>query len=252
MYHERKGEIQGNTSWIEKISMKWVIVLFLFSTSAFAVFKNESEFARVQTGGNSQVMTTNLKTTMSNKWELNQLTYGGHYIYGESGEKVSARNWDVNGRFEHQLTDHLSLSTGEVIEGNRFNGVKARYNSDAGAKYYYTRTDAKNIFTELAYRYTIEDRYAPAINAYDNKMRIYNEINHKISETVQYRFWLEFVPNFTDRKDYLINSEASLTSILNSVFSLKVAYLGMYDNKPAQSGFKNYDYNTTTSLVIKY
>jgi putative salt-induced outer membrane protein len=93
---------------------------------------------------------------------------------------------------------------------------------------------------------------APTENTYDNKARLYNEFNHKFSETVQYKFWLEYVPNFTQSKDYLVNAEASLTSILTSMFSLKVAYKGMYDNLPAVSGYKNYDYATTTSLVAKF
>jgi putative salt-induced outer membrane protein YdiY len=98
----------------------------------------------------------------------------------------------------------------------------------------------------------VEDRYEPLENAYDHKARLYNEYDEKYSETLQYKFWLKYVPNFTDGKDYLINGEASITSILNSTFSLKVAYKGMYDNSPAKSGFKNYDYLTTTSLVAKF
>lgn len=228
------------------------LVALIFSVSAFAQFTNESELAIVQTGGNSEVQTNNAKTTNIYKWSLNQIKFGGHYIYGETNNGVSARNWDVNGKYEREVSPHLSLTAGEVLEGNRFTGIKTRYNSDVGAKYYYIKSDLKNVFSEAGYRYTIEDRYAPAANTFDNKARIYNEINHKISETVQYKFWLEYVPNFTDSRDYLVNGEASLTSILNSVFSLKVAYLGMYDNRPAQSGFKNYDYTTTTSLVAKF
>lgn len=231
-----------------------LLVLFtlLVSSLSYAQFNNESEFALVKTGGNAEVQTTNAKTINVYKWKLNQLKSGGHYTYGESKDGVSARNWDVNGKYEREVSPFVSLTFGEVLEGNQFNGVKVRYNSDLGAKYYFIKTDLKNVFSELGYRYTIEDRYAPAPNTFDNKARLYNEISHKISETVQYKFWLEYVPNFTESKDYLVNGEASLTSILNSVFSLKVAYLGMYDNLPAQTGFKNYDFSTTTSLVAKF
>lgn len=233
--------------------MRHVALFFLlFSSPLFAQYSNESEFAYVQSGGNSEVSTTNAKTTNNFKWEKNQVKFGGHYLYGESDRSVSARNWDAYGKYERKLSDHLATTIGEVIEGNRFNGIKARYNSDIGMKYYYIRSDDKNFFTELSYRYAIEDRYSPEENTYANKGRFYNELQHKISETVQYRFWLEYIPNFTERDDYLINGEASLTSILNSVFSLKVAYSGMYDSRPVDSEFENYDYNTTTALVIKF
>ena len=233
--------------------MKFILVLLsLFSFNALAQFTHESELSLVQTGGNSDVQTNNFKTTNLQKWEKDQFKLGGHYIYGETNNGVSARNWDVNGKYERLLTDHLSLTFGEVIEGNRFTGIKARYNTDLGLKYYFIKTDLKNFFSELGYRYAIEDRYEPLENTFDNKGRLYNEFNHKVSETVQYKIWLEYIPNFTQSSDYLINGEASITSILNSVFSLKVAYMGMYDNRPAFSGFKNYDYTTTTSLVAKF
>jgi len=228
------------------------LLSLLLALNVQAQYTNESELAIVQTGGNSEVQTTNAKTLNVYKWQLNQVKIGGHYTYGESDNGVSARNWDVNTRYEREISSHLSLTAGEIIEGNRFTGVKARYNSDVGAKYFYIKSDLKNFFSELGYRYAIEDRYEPNPNTFDNKARFFNELNHKISETVQYRLWIEYIPNFTESKDYLINGEASITSILNSVFSLKVSYLGMYDNRPAFDGYKNYDYTTTTSLVAKF
>lgn len=229
-----------------------VLLSMLFCANAYAQLTNESELAYVKTGGNSDVQTANAKTVNVYSWVMNKFTFGGHYIYGETNNGVSARNWDVNTRYERVLTSHLSLTAGEVVEGNRFTGIKARYNSDLGAKYYFIKSDVKLFFSEVGYRYTIEDRYAPIENIYDNKSRIYNEWSHKVSATVQYKFWLEYIPNFTDSRDYLVNAEASLTSILNSVFSLKVAYLGMYDNLTAVPGLKNYDYVQTTSIVAKF
>lgn len=228
------------------------LVALLVSFQAFAQFSNESELAILQTGGNSKVETYNAKTTSLIKWEKDQMKFGGHYIYGESDEAMSARNWDLNAKYERTLSDHVGITLGEVVEGNSFVGIKTRYNTDLGVKYYYIKTDNKNFFSELGYRYSIEERYAPQPTTYDSKIRLYNELTHKISETVQYKFWLEFIPNLTEDADYLINGEASLTAILNSVFSLKVAYLGMYDNRPAQTGFKNYDHTTTTAIVAKF
>lgn len=229
-----------------------VMTLLLFSGSVFAQYTNESELAYVQSGGNSDVKTTNTKTINNMKWEKNQFRFGGRYLYGESDDSVTARNWDAHGKYERELSRHLSATIGEVIEGNSLIGIKARYNSDIGLKYYYIRSDDKNLFTELSYRYAIEDRYQPEGNTFDNRARFFNELQHKISKTVQYRLWIEYIPNFTEKGDHLLNFEASLTSILNSVFSLKVAYTGMYDSKPVNSGLQNYDYNTTTSLVVKF
>lgn len=233
--------------------MKLIVLLaMLVSLTAFAQLKNESELSIIQSGGNAEAQTTNAKTQNTIQWEKNSIVFGGHYTYGENKDNVSVRNWDVNSRYEKEVSPKLSLLIGEIVEGNKFTSIKARYNSDLGAKYFYIKSDKILFFTELAYRYTIEDRYAPFENTYDNKARFYNEWDHKYSETMQYKFWLEVVPNFSESEDYLVNGEASITSILNSTFSLKVSYKGMYDNQPAFKGFKNYDFLTTTALVAKF
>ncbi len=229
-----------------------ILVMCLLPFSALAQLTNETELAIIQSGGNAEVQTTNAKTTNVYKWMKYSALFGGHYTYGETSDNVSVRNWDVNGKVEQEVGPKLSLITGEIIEGNRFTALKARYNSDIGMKYYYTKTDLQIFFTELSYRYAIEDRYAPIENSYDHKARLYNEFDHKYSETLQYKIWLEYIPNFSEDADYLINGEASMTAILNTTFSLKVAYKGMYDNRPASAGFKNYDYLTTTALVAKF
>lgn len=229
-----------------------LLLIILFPMTSFAQLKNETELSVIASGGNSEVQTTNAKTSNLYQWEKYSTTFGGHYTYGENGDNVSVRNWDVNSRAERELNHKIAVVMGEIIEGNKFTAIKARYNSDAGMKYYYSKNDRRKFFTELSYRYAVEDRYRPLENTYDHKARFYNEYDEKYSETLQYKLWFEYVPNFSDGHDYLINGEASITSILNSTFSLKVAYKGMYDNSPAFSGFKNYDYLTTTSLVAKF
>jgi putative salt-induced outer membrane protein len=235
------------------MAMKNILILLCFiPLSVFAQLTNESEISLIRSGGNSDVQTTNVRTTNTYKWEKYSALFGGHYTYGENSKNVSVRNWDVNGKAEQELTHKVSLLTGEIVEGNTFIAIKSRYNSDLGARYYYSKSDKENFFTELSYRYTVENRYGPFEDTYSHKARLYNEYDHKYSENLQYKLWLEYIPNFSDGKDYLINGEASVTSILTSIFSLKVAYKGMYDNRPATSGFKNYDYLTTTSLVAKF
>lgn len=233
--------------------MKLFLIVFLvLAQTAHAQLTNESEYALVYVGGNSEVQTQNAKTTTNYAWDLNQIKFGGHYTYGETGNGVSARNWDINFKYGRDLSSQVTLIFGEIIDGNRFTGLNARYNSDVGANYYYIKSDLRKFFSEITYRYSIEDRYDPILNTYDHKARLYNEYFDKFSETVTYKVWLEYIPNFTDGNDYLVNGEVSLTAILNSVFSLKVAYLGLYDNQPAIEGIKNYDFLSSTSLVAKF
>ena len=229
-----------------------IITILLFSGIATAAIKNESELSMIQSGGNSEVMTANGKSTILYKWPKNAIQFGGHYTYGESKNFVSARNWDALTRYEREMTSKLSLVGGEIIEGNEFVRIKARYNTDLGAKYFHLKDPGKIFFTELVYRYAIEDRYDPLDNSFEHKGRLYNEFEHKYAENMKYSFWLEYVPNFNNGEDYLVNGEISLTSIISSTFSLKVSYKGQYDNRPASDELKNYDFISTTGLVANF
>lgn len=231
--------------------MRFVLLLLLLPTIALAQFSNESEVSSVATGGNSKVETYLVKTLNKFEAEKNIYQVSGHYTYGESSEQVSARDWDLSGKYERRFSEHFSWFVGEVIEGYRFQGIKARYNSDAGLKYYLIKSDRRNVFTELGYRYSIEDQYYSE-TAYENKARAFIEINEKPNDNFSYRLWGEYIPNFTRTSDYLFIHEASLTSILTSKFSLKFAWKGIYDQEPIIEGNKNYDFTYTTSLVARF
>jgi putative salt-induced outer membrane protein len=228
------------------------IFLFLITLPVFAQLTNQSEVSMVTAGGNSQLKAYNTKTAHKYVMDKSNLYLGGHYTYGESAESLSARNWDFNSKFDHVVHHKFSLMIGQITEGDNFQGIKARYNFDIGPKYFFSKSEKTNFYLELGYRYTIEDRFQPVENVFENKARAYSFYDYKLNENVSWALWLEYIPNFTDSRDYLVNGEASLTSILNSLFSLKVAYKGMYDDLPAVEGNKNYDFQTTTALVAKF
>jgi len=229
-----------------------ILMILLLSPLTFAKLSNESEVSMVTTGGNSELKAYNSKTV--NKLPLDQhlLAFGGHYTYGEAARSLSARNWDFNTRDEYTLSKNIALTFGQVTEGNTFQGFKTRYNLDLGSKYYFLKNDQKNLSLEVSYRYSIEDRIQPANNLYAHKARVYTEWSHQVESYLTYGAWLEYIPNFSVGKDFLLNGETSITTILNSRFSLKVGYKGMYRGKPAVAGLKNYDFQTTTSLVAKF
>ena len=227
-------------------------LLVLVSLPAFAKLTHESELSVIAAGGNTDLQTINSAT--KNKYEFegrSTVLFGGHYTYGENEGALSARNWDMNGKYEFSISDRFSAITGETIEGNRFQDVKVRYNSDLGGKYFLMKEDNQDFFMELSYRYTVEDRYSSE-NVYQQKARTYAEWNKKQSSTLQWKLWVEYLPNFTAGSDWMVTGEASMTAILTSMFSLKIAYKGLYDNLPAAPELKNYDYITTTSLVAKF
>jgi putative salt-induced outer membrane protein len=233
--------------------MKIILILCCLLTSlAHAQLTNESEVSTVATGGNTQTESYLFKTTNTLTQGSHKYSFGGHYTYSEADQNVNVRSWDLNTKYEQFISSRAAIFIGEVVESYRFQGIKARYNADIGAKYYYIRSDNRNLFSELGYRYTIEDRYSPEENQYSNKIRFYNEFFEKKGDSLQYRFWVEFVPNLSQTSDYLVTFEASMTTILTSMFSLKISYKGIYDAVPAFEKNREYDYTYSTALVAKF
>jgi putative salt-induced outer membrane protein len=247
--------------------MKYLLLLLVpFMAQAQTKFSNESEVSIVQTGGNSGVETYNGKTL--SKWERTKRVYsfGGHYMLGMTENRIegtndkekveSARNWDVLTKYEQTLSEKLHGIASVQFEGNEFSGLKQRENYDLGGKYIIAKDDVIDTFAEVGARYTVERRIArdeDNEDTYDfTKARLYYEIGVKYSTTLSYKFWVEYIPNFTDAVDYLVTYEPSMAVVLTETFSLKTSYKAIYDNKPNVEGYENTDYTFSTSLIAKF
>jgi putative salt-induced outer membrane protein len=230
-------------------------------------WSNESELSLIQTGGNTSLETYNLKTESSLKVDKSVYSFGGHYTLGSSEvedsndptkteRKETARNWDIHGKYERVLSQKVNGFFAVMYEGNEFSGYKQRENFDFGGKYKTHETENFNSFFELGLRYTIEsslERDEDNEDVFkDTKGRTYYELNHKLNSGLSYKFWAEYISNFTRDENYLINFEPSVAFTLSDKFSLKLSYKGMYDNNPSTEGNEYLDWTYTTSLLAKF
>ena len=230
----------------------FVLLCALFSVQAFAEFKSSSEASSIITGGNTDLKTYLLKT--ENKWTKNKNVFSlnGSYTYGESDEVRSAERWTLGLRYDRVLSEKLNGFVGELVEANRFAGFSRRFNTDAGVKFKFVKNDKTEAFAEAGMRYTVEKRRDESVaDLKDTKARTYFEIKRKITDSVDGRFWLEYIPNFSNSDDWLVNFEPSLAVALNKVFSLKFAFLWNYDNEPAVGSGKH-DYTYTTGIIAAF
>ena len=130
-------------------------------------------------------------------------------------------------------------------------GFERRFNSDIGGKYGIFKAETFRWDAELGYRYTSEDRTTPP-NLYSNFGRVYTELSKDWTPTSSTKFWVEYLPNFTHPKAFLLNSELSATSVLTTIVSVKLAYLLKYNADPAAGITQKADTFFTTSLVAKF
>lgn len=240
-----------------------LLLLLVISSFAFCndfKFSNESALSIVQVSGNAELSTYNLKTDTTGTKNKSSIGFGGHYTLGTAEveqddgsfeDEESARNWDVYLKYDYQFTKTMGLYSAVQYEGNEFSGFDQRSNYDLGLKYVFTKNDKLNHFFELGYRYT----YEMLTNGPDGdfqKARLYYHIKKQQTENVSYKFWTEYLPNFTESKDYIISFEPSVIVAIDKTFSLQVSYKGVYDNLPNEEGNERLDSIQTTSLIAKF
>lgn len=250
--------------------MKLILLICMLPALVLAQnskWSTETELSTVQTGGNTELQTYNLNTESELKTEKRVYSFGGHYTLGtgqvedpnDSTKTVTeetARNWDVHAKYEQVLSKKFNGFIKTMYEGNEFAGIKQRENADLGAKYKIHEMDDFQSSIGLGYRQTIEkttvrnDDGDDVFN--DQKGRFFYQLNHKIKEGLSYKFWTEYIYNFTRPEDYLINFEPSVSFAINNTFSFKTSYRGMYDNDPAV-GVEDYlDWTYTNSIIAKF
>ena len=230
----------------------FTLILCALSLNTYAQFSSEDTATVNITGGNTDLKTYALKSVNAYKWTKHSLGLNGLYNYGESDKERSAENWNLGLRYDFIFSDKVSLYFGELLEADRFAGVKRRYNTDLGAKYTFINTDKTKLFAELGYRYTIEESTdTTAADRKDSKGRAYLETSRVFKKDLTGKFWVEYLPNFSNSDDFLINLEPSIIVALSSTFSMKSAYLWKYDNSP-NAGNGKHDYNYTLSLIANF
>jgi putative salt-induced outer membrane protein len=232
----------------------WLVSVLLMSFPAFADGKisDESQAGVVVTSGNTHTQNFNVKSDTNYAWEKNALDLKGNYLRAANDGVVSSLTWLVGLRYERSFSDFLSGFLAQSVEGDEFAGILQRYNSDLGAKYYFRKLDKDFIwFTEVGYRYTNEHDVTGLKKGYQ-KARIYMEAEKYFASDTSGKLWVEYVPNFTVSKQWLLNSEASITSQLNSIFAFKTAYGLKHNNAPPVATEVKTDTQLSTSLVAKF
>jgi putative salt-induced outer membrane protein len=223
------------------------------ASTAFAAdegWKNESQAGVVMTAGNTETTSLSFGEAASYAFDSNAFKITAAYLYQKSGEIVSGKSWNLGLRYERVLNEKLSVFLGETVEGNQFAGVNQRYSTDLGAKYSLVKEETLTWFAEAGYRYTKENLILTSRSL--QYARAYTELEKKLNPTVSVKYWLEYLPNFTESKDWQLNTELSLSAAISSVFSVKSAYLLKYDSQINAPGLVKTDKTFTTSLVAKF
>lgn len=226
-------------------------LMLMLCSSAFAQFTNESEVGIASANGNTKTQTYTVNQQNQYKWEKDTLGFKARYLNATAQGEETARYFMTNLRYERSVSSRLGIFAAGTFEKDRFANIDQRRASDLGGRYHFIDTDKDKFFSDLGYRYLHEDRL-DGTHAYSQYGRLYVEWAKQWRDSYSTKLWVEYLPNFTDQKDWLLNTEASLTVIMTEVFSLKSALLLRNDNSPAPGVDYKTDTLFTTSIVAKF
>lgn len=223
----------------------------LGTASAGAEIKNESELGLIVTNGNSKVQSYNAKSTTKYLLDKNTFRLDANFLQSKQSGIRTSENWLLGLRYERELSSLLSIYAGQSVESDTFAGYLRRYNSDLGLKYFFDKKEKNFLwFAEAGYRFTHE-REVSGIKHDFHKGRLYTEAEKYWAETTSTKLWVEYLPNFSETRSWLLNSEFSVSSALNTVFSVKSAFQVRYNHAPLVTDTIKTDTAFTSSLVAK-
>lgn len=223
----------------------------MIPTFAEAQLSNESELGIASANGNTKTQTYNLKQWNDYKWNMNVASFRSRYLNSKANNNETARYFMSGLKYERQLTSYLGWFAGETFEKDKFANIDKRLITDLGGKYRFIESESDKVLTEIGYRYMNENRIDDT-NAYSQYVRIYGEWESKWNTNFGTKYWVEYLPNITENKDWQFNTELSISAVITSLFNLKSGILVRYDHSPAKNVLYDTDTLFTTSLVAKF
>ncbi len=233
--------------------MKFFIGIFILcmTTASWAALSGESELSLIKSGGNSVAETFGIKSkgalTLLKK---HVVALSGEYNYAQSENITSKENWNIAAKYDYKLTERVSGYFGALVESDRFKGISRSYNGDLGLAMEIYHSDKQQLKGEAGYRYTAEKS---VLNGYEHysKARLFLEYNWELNNNVRAFYEIEYLPNFTESDDYLVNMTPGVEVVLAKELFLKLSYDWKYDNMPEEGKVKA-DYALKTSLLAKF
>ncbi|NNF83747.1 MAG: DUF481 domain-containing protein [Deltaproteobacteria bacterium] len=195
-------------------------------------WQDEAELLYVDTSGNTDVTTFSAKNTLTvpfsgktkGTWRLGAL-------YGESDGTKNAESYFTEIRVDHSYTERFySFGYGGWLQ-DKFSGVDARYSLGAGGGYKFFTGPKHFLLGEAGLTYTKEDYTDNTDNDFLGG-RLFGKYEYYFNEKNKFTQSLEWLLDFSEFKNWNLNSETAILSALNSWLSLKASYLIKYDNDP--------------------
>lgn len=198
-------------------------------------FEGSATLGYSQTSGNSNATTTNvvnkLKYTVRG-WSVAQDLA---FFYGKADEKVNANFWNGGFRGARQLMPRFGFYMATRFDRNQLQGISSRFEEGVGLDV--RAIDATNDKLDVAFGGSwFQQQLTPGSTSKFKRnfpaARAAIDFRHRFTEKAVFQQNAEYLPNLSNTKSYLINTESSITAPVVKRLGIKITYVVRYNTQP--------------------
>ena len=217
-------------------------------------FSNETNFALVDTSGNTDTLTVagknEMKYKFTDKWTGSWLVGG---LYGKSDGDKTAERYFTDLRADYAINDHWYAYGLGTWFRDEFAGFDHRLSIGPGVGYKFLIGPKHFLLAETGLNYAYED-YTDSNEDTEEFLegRLFGKYEWAFTEKTKFSQSLEYLQSLADSSMRKLNSETALVTAITDILALKISYSVFYNNDPRPSDLDDTDTILATSLVITY
>jgi putative salt-induced outer membrane protein len=211
-----------------------------------------------QTSGNADATTTNVNNKVKytiDGWALSQDLV---FFYGEANNKVNANFWNGGLRAERRLMPRLGMFFATRFDRNVLQGISSRFEEGIGfdIKVVDQKRDHFNLsLGGSAFQQSLTPGSSSTFSRNFPAARAAGDYKHNFSELAFFQQTAEYLPNLSDTKSYLLNSESAIVAPLMKTLGIKIGYVVRFNSQPpvrANVALKKTDTYLSSGLTYSF
>lgn len=250
------AKVEGEASAIEAIRSKPEQDAYerLLRPGWLDLWNGGLDFGYSLTTGNTRTNNLALGSNLSRVTRRDKTTLYAAYINAKNKTngvtETTANAIRGGGRYELGLTDRISAFGFADFEYNQIQLLDLRSVLGGGLGYYAIKNERTQLQVFGGGSYNREN-FATGLNRNSAEILLGEDLTMKLSDRVLFRERLQFFPNMTDRGEYRMTFDSSLSTRLTSWLSWNVTASNRYISNPVP-GAKNNDLLLTTGVGVTF
>lgn len=199
--------------------------------------------------GRNDTQSINSNLDVRYDFSRNTLKVFGDYLNSSTEGVDSALHWTAGARYENEFVPASRVYLDYYAEADPFIGYVQRNNEGLGYQYAIHKDKTVLWWAELGYLHS-DTNIVRQGDAYESKARFASGASWRFDQAWYLEGELEYLFNLTYGNEDLMSYELALTSLLNSSFAIRAAYIMRHMESPYQGS--RYQGTTTLGLVATF